>query len=68
MKFTTPHTLQHRHDALHEQLRHATPGGREVGEAARVPAQSMHPHFVEEYLMVGLGVRHGLGQCARAAA
>lgn len=48
MKFTIPAPLQHEHEALHGELCRSTQGGGEVGEAARILAQLMHPHFVKE--------------------
>ena len=48
MRFTTPQSLQHEHEALHERLRQATRAGGEVGAAAKTLARLMHPHFVKE--------------------
>lgn len=48
MKFTIPSPLQQEHEALHDELRRATQGGGEVGEAAIALASLMHPHFVKE--------------------
>lgn len=43
-----PESLQREHEELHEALRHATHAPGPVGEAARVLASLMHPHFVKE--------------------
>ena len=48
MKFTIPQPLQHEHEVLHDRLRQATQAGGEVGEAAKMLARLMHPHFVKE--------------------
>ena len=48
MKFTVPTTLQQEHEALHDDLRRATQAGGELGEAAKILAGLMHPHFVKE--------------------
>ena len=48
MKFTVPTTLQQEHEALHDELRRATQAGGEIGEAAKILAGLMHPHFVKE--------------------
>lgn len=48
MKFKIPLPLQQEHEALHERLSLATQAGGEVGEAATMLAQLMHPHFVKE--------------------
>ena len=48
MKFTIPTPLQQEHEALHDELRRATQAGGEVGEAAKILAGLMHPHFVKE--------------------
>ena len=48
MKFTIPRPLQHEHEVLHDRLRQATQAGGEVGEAAKMLARLMHPHFVKE--------------------
>lgn len=48
MKLSIPVPLQLEHEALHEDLRRATRAGGEVGEAAKVLANLMHPHFVKE--------------------
>jgi hypothetical protein len=46
--FHIPASLQQEHEALHDELRRATQAGGAVGEAARVLAGLMHPHFVKE--------------------
>ncbi len=48
MKFTIPQALQQEHEELHDELRQATQAGGEVGDAAKVLAKLMHPHFVKE--------------------
>lgn len=48
MTFDIPAPLQQEHEQLHEQLRHATQAGGDVGELAKTLARLMHPHFVKE--------------------
>lgn len=48
MQLTIPASLRHEHSALHGELRRATQAPGEVGEAARVVARLMHPHFLKE--------------------
>lgn len=48
MRFEIPSSLQQEHEALHDELRHATQAGGEVGDAAKALARLMHSHFVKE--------------------
>ncbi len=48
MKFTIPTLLQQAHEALHDELRCATPPGGEVAEVAKASAHLMHLHFDAE--------------------
>jgi hypothetical protein len=58
MEFVIPEPLKYEHEALHEQLRKATREPGAVGEAAKVLAKLMHPHFVkeDEYALPPLGL------------
>ncbi len=58
MKFKIPEPLKLEHEELHKQLAEATKAGGKIGEAAKLVAQIMHPHFVseEEFALPPLGV------------
>lgn len=58
MEFVIPRPLKLEHDELHEQLRKATRESGSLGEAGKVVAKLMHPHFVkeEEYALPPLGL------------
>lgn len=64
MEFTIPRPLKLEHDELHDQLRKATGEGGKLGEAAKVVAKLMHPHFVkeEEYALPPLGLLQSLAK------
>lgn len=64
MKFEAPHPLKTEHEELHEMLRKATQEPGELGDAAKVVARLMHPHFVkeEEYALPPLGLLRDLAQ------
>lgn len=58
MEFKTPATLHAEHEALHEMLKDATQLPGKTGEAAKVVAKVLHPHFIkeEEYALPPLGL------------
>jgi hypothetical protein len=58
MSFTIPEPLKIEHDHLHDDLRRAVAKGGRTGEAARIVAARLHPHFVaeEEFAMPPLGL------------
>jgi hypothetical protein len=58
MNFQIPSVLKVEHEELHSELVRATKAGGHTGEAARVVAKLMHPHFVkeEEYALPPLGL------------
>lgn len=58
MEFTIPHSLKAEHEELHNMLRQATQLTGKTGDAAKVVAKLMHPHFVkeEEYALPPLGL------------
>lgn len=58
MEFTIPEPLKREHEQLHDELRKATKEGGAVGDAAKVLADIMHPHFVKEdtYALPPLGL------------
>ncbi len=64
MEFLIPPSLKIEHDELHDTLRSGTTQSGEVGAAARVVADLMHPHFIkeEEYALPPLGL---LGDLSR---
>lgn len=64
MNYAIPLPLKQEHEELHAQLRNATRAGGEVGAAAKVLAQLMHPHFVkeDEYALPPLGLLQQLAQ------
>ena len=53
-----PTSLKSEHQELHADLVRATKSGGRTGEAAKVVAKLMHPHFVkeEEYALPPLGL------------
>lgn len=58
MKTTIPKSLKLEHEELHNQLANATRVGGKVAEAAKLVAQTLHPHFVaeEEFAIPPLGI------------
>lgn len=48
MKIKIPETLKLEHEELHRQLAEATKVGGKIAEAAKLVAQTLHPHFVSE--------------------
>lgn len=57
-KFKIPESLKLEHAELHSELARLTKIGGKIGEAARVVAQTLHPHFVseEEFAIPPLGI------------
>jgi len=57
-KFKIPESLKLEHAELHSELARLTNEEGKIGEAARVVAQTLHPHFVseEEFALPPLGV------------
>lgn len=58
MNLQVPKSLKLEHEELHAELLLATKEPGETGEAAKVVAKLMHPHFVkeEEYALPPLGL------------
>jgi hypothetical protein len=58
MEFKIPQSLKTEHEELHAELAIATRESGKVGDAAKVVASLLHPHFVkeEEYAMPPLGL------------
>lgn len=58
MKIKIPESLKLEHEELHSQLAEATKVGGKIGEAAKMVAKIMHPHFVseEEFAIPPLGI------------
>lgn len=58
MKMKIPEPLRLEHEELHGQLVELTKTGGRVGEAAKLVAQTLHPHFVaeEEFAIPPLGI------------
>ena len=58
MEFKTPISLKKEHEELHAMLKQATQLSGKTGEAAKIVAELMHPHFVkeEEYALPPLGL------------
>ena len=58
MEFVIPGPLKREHEELHDELRRASKEAGSVGEAARVVAKLMHPHFIKEveYALPSLGL------------
>lgn len=53
-----PHSLEVEHKELHKQLTKAIDSGGKTGDAAKIVAELLHPHFEkeEEYAMPPLGL------------
>jgi hypothetical protein len=70
MSLTIPQPLKVEHDHLHEELRAAIALGGRTGEAARLVAERLHPHFLreEEYALPPLGLLAALSRSESAAA
>jgi hypothetical protein len=64
MKFEIPRPLKIEHEELHGELVEATRAGGRTGDAAKVVAKLLHPHFVkeEEYALPPLGLLVALSQ------
>lgn len=64
MEFKIPLPLRVEHEELHNMLRKATKEPGEIGDAAKVVAKLMHPHFLkeEEYALPPLGLLADLAQ------
>ena len=60
MKIVIPTSLKLEHEELHRELAKATKVGGKIAEAAKLVAQTLHPHFVaeEEFAIPPLGVLH----------
>jgi hypothetical protein len=58
MEFETPTVLHTEHEKLHKMLKNATQLPGKTGEAAKVVAKVLHPHFTkeEEYALPPLGL------------
>lgn len=58
MSMSIPEPLTIEHEELHKDLARAIKAGGRTGEAARVVAERLHPHFVkeEEYALPPLGL------------
>jgi Glu-tRNA(Gln) amidotransferase subunit E-like FAD-binding protein len=58
MKIIIPTSLKLEHEELHQKLEKATKAGGKVAEAAKLVAQTLHPHFVseEEFAIPPLGI------------
>jgi hypothetical protein len=58
MNLKTPQSLKVEHEELHGELAKAINAGGSTGEAARVVAKALHPHFMkeEEYALPPLGL------------
>jgi hypothetical protein len=58
MKIKIPESLKLEHEELHKKLAEATKVGGKIGEAAKIVAKTMHPHFVseEEFAIPPLGI------------
>lgn len=64
MNFQIPPSLKAEHEELHGDLARATKAGGRTGEAAKVVAKLMHPHFIkeEEYALPPLGLLAALSK------
>jgi len=64
LNFETPHSLKVEHEDLHDTLRRGTKESGQLGAAAMVVAELMHPHFLkeEEYALPPLGLLGDLAQ------
>lgn len=58
MKSKIPESLKLEHEELHRELAKATKVGGKIAEAAKLVAQTLHPHFVseEEFAIPPLGI------------
>lgn len=58
MDFKSPETLSEEHIELHKELAGLKNAGGDIGEAADLVIELMHPHFIkeEEYAMPPLGL------------
>lgn len=58
MSISIPESLTIEHEELHKELAQAIKAGGRTGEAARVIAERLHPHFMkeEEYALPPLGL------------
>ena len=58
MEFMIPEPLKRKHEELHDELRKVTKEGGAVGDAAKIVATLMHPHFAKEdaYALPPLGL------------
>lgn len=58
MKIKIPESLKLEHEELHKQLAEATKVGGKIADAAKLVAQTLHPHFVaeEEFAIPPLGI------------
>ena len=61
---TVPQPMKAEHDELHAELEKATKASGRVGDAAKVVARLLHPHFVkeEEFALPPLGLLVALSQ------
>lgn len=57
-ELSIPYSLKVEHDELHLQLEKAINAGGKTGDAAKIVAELLHPHFKkeEEYAMPPLGL------------
>jgi hypothetical protein len=64
MKLTVPQAMKAEHDDLHAELEKAMKASGRVGDAAKVVARLLHPHFVkeEEFALPPLGLLVALSQ------
>jgi hemerythrin superfamily protein len=64
MEFMIPKPLKLEHDELHAELARATQVKGKIGEAAKLVAKELHPHFMkeEEYAMPPLGLLSSLSE------
>lgn len=67
MSLSIPESLKKEHDELHSELARAIQAGGKVGEAAKVVAELLHPHFLkeEEYALPALGLLRALAEGKR---
>jgi Glu-tRNA(Gln) amidotransferase subunit E-like FAD-binding protein len=58
MKIKIPESLKLEHEELHSKLAEATKVGGKIADAAKLVAQTLHPHFVaeEEFAIPPLGI------------
>jgi hypothetical protein len=62
MEIKIPESLKAEHNGLHEELVRVSKAGGKTGEAAKIVAEVLHPHFVkeEELAMPPLGLLRAL--------